>query len=149
MIFTYRLSYAVSSTTEDAIAARITDILPAELETGASSVELIGSPHTTSTSYTENTRTAEFLFQDPLPAGSTGELKIKVKFTNGSTPHGTAAVNTAVFSASNASDLISNEVTVYAKAQPQFTLSKDFITGGVLDGLTTYEINFEALRVLG
>ncbi|HNY92619.1 MAG TPA: hypothetical protein PKM23_13935, partial [bacterium] len=69
---TYRIQYTVASTTENAINAVITDVLPVELASSASDVTLEGDDFVTSAIYTAATRTARFVFQSPLAASTTG-----------------------------------------------------------------------------
>ncbi len=77
-------------------------------------------------------------FVDPIAAGSTGELRLTVKFPFGSTPNGTVAVNTAQIEASNAETSISEPVPVTAVAESNWTLDKE-VLGGTVDQ-TTYRI---------
>lgn len=123
--FTYTLQYRCASTTENCTGVMITDPLPASVEY----VSLAGSIHTTNAVYSSSTRTVTFTFQDPLAAGTVGQVSITVRFPNGTTPNGTVANNTATISGSNAS-AVSSSAYATASASDKFTTSK-YYSGGV------------------
>lgn len=104
---TIRLRYNCSSTTANAAGAKITMTLPKELE----AVSLTGSIHTTSTNYDTALRQATFTFVNPLPAGSSGDVFVKVRFLK-STPENTLARVKALFAASNSLSKSSQEVQI-------------------------------------
>jgi uncharacterized repeat protein (TIGR01451 family) len=122
--FTYTLQYRCASTTEACNGVMITDPIPASLEY----VSLTGSIHTTNEVYNSSTKTVTFTFVNPLPAGTTGQVTISVRFPNKITPNGTAATNTATMSASNA-PTVTSSVTVTAQATNRFTVKK-YYSGG-------------------
>lgn len=66
-------------------------ILPPEVEL----VSARGSRHTLSTVYNPLTHTIVWDFKDPLPAGTSGELALTVKFPPGATGDGVITTNTA------------------------------------------------------
>ena len=105
--FKYRLAYNCSSTTDNASAAVLTDVLDPNLDL----MGLIGSIHTTGANYDPATRKVTFTFRNPLPAGSSGEVFIQARFKP-TTPGNTETRNTAYFSASNSVTEKSNEVKV-------------------------------------
>ncbi len=137
---TYRIQYTVASTTENALNAVITDILPVELASSASDITLEGDDFVTSAIYTAATRTAQFLFESPLAAGTTGTILVKARFPLGTTLDGTIAENTATFTADNGTTAVSPPATVTSTAGFRMTPVKDRSTGGALDQATTYRL---------
>lgn len=134
--FTYTLQYRCASTTEDCNGVVITDPLPASLEY----VSLSGSIHTTNTTYNSGSHTVTFTLQDPLTAGTVGQVTVTVRFPNGTTPNGTAANNTATISGSNAASVSSSALaTASASSSSNFSTSK-YYSGGVVDEYTVYGI---------
>ncbi|MFZ4703420.1 MAG: DUF7507 domain-containing protein, partial [Candidatus Methylumidiphilus sp.] len=142
--FDYTLQYKCASITENCIAATVTDVLPTALSGAAADVTLVGSTHTTAAAYTAATRTAKWTFANPLPAGSTGQLTMTVLFpTGGVTPNGATAINSASMSASGATTVTSNPVTVTATASNAWTIAKTRLSGGTgaaLDQQVVYQI---------
>ena len=134
--FIYTIQYACPSITDDCTGVTVVDALPSEVEF----VSALGSLHTTGNSYDTNTNTVTFDFIEPLPAGSTGELQITVRFPNGSTPNNTLATNTADINATNAPSMTSNpvETTATATAKPEFE-KKIPITPAQTGGAMLYE----------
>ena len=126
--FFYTLQYSCAGLTEDCLGTVITDPLPAEVEF----VSVLGSVHTDSESYDAATHTVTFTFIDPLVSGSTGEVRIEVRFPNGITPNGTTASNTASINASNAPEEFSANVITTASAVDRMATRK-FYGGAVLD----------------
>ena len=124
--FEYTLRYACASITEDCHDVVLTDPLPAELDTTSSAVSLIASSDVESATY--SAPNAVFQFKTPLKAGSTGEVKVAVRFNNGSTPNGTVAVNQPHIEASNVGTVQSNAVSVTATAVSDWALKK-YISG--------------------
>ncbi len=134
--FTYTIHYRAASLNQNFTAVKITDLLPSSVEF----VAAYGSQHTTSFAYSPGTHTVTFNFIDPLLAGSTGEVKIIVKFPAGTTPDGTVATNSATISASNSGTVTSNTVVTTAEATVPPQVSKWASGGGGLDGPTTFSI---------
>ncbi len=134
--FTYTLQYACPSTTTNCEGVTIVDALPPEVEYLSS----VGSTHTISETYDPVTHEVTFDFIEPLPAGSTGEVKITVRFPNGSTPNGTVATNTATIDATNAAPVVSNEVSTTASAVDRMIISKAVDVEGTIDGNTSYYV---------
>lgn len=94
------IKYRNASTTQDATNAQISILVPAPLAGDSpADVPLSGSAHTTGAVYIPGTRTATFMFIDPLPAGSTGTLRLCVKFPGGTTPTGQTVPITPIFTA--------------------------------------------------
>lgn len=138
--FTYFIQYRCVGITENCRDVVVTDILPPELSNHAEDVVLSGTVHTLSQTYDPATSTATWTFIDPLPAGSTGELRIQVRFPAGVTPDGTIASNQAVIDSSNApSPVFSNTVEIESNATNQVTAEKG-VRGGVVDEDTIYDV---------
>jgi len=131
--FFYTLQYRCASTIEDCIGTVITDPLPPEVEF----LGMTGSPHTINEIYDPGTHTVTFTFQNNLPAGSTGEVQVEVRFPNGVTPNGTLATNTATIDASNVVS-VSSSVSNTAFAEANLNLRKSAGSGGSVGGLLTY-----------
>jgi len=136
--FTYRLLYNCLSTTAPCVQAKIEDVLPPELSGLAAYVALTGSGQTTSATYNATTRTATWTFVNPLPAGSTGEVTLTVRFPTGTTPNGTTTTNSATFSAKNAASVTATAPVVTATATAQATLDKTLRTATSVGGDYTY-----------
>jgi len=142
-VFTYTLQYQCASLTENCVAATVSDVLPAALSGAAADVAMVGSAHTTAQTYTAATRTAKWTFVNPLPAGSTGQLSMSVKFPAGTTPDGATAVNTATMAATGAATATSPPVTVAATAANKWALTKTRVSGGTgaaLDQDVVYQL---------
>ncbi len=139
--FTYSFVYRCASITQDCLGTTLSDILPPELSGLAVDVSLAATtPDIASFSYTQATRTALFTFVSPLPAGSTGTVAINVKFPNYTTANGTVAVNTATLSATNATTVISNPVSVTATSGSNWVVTKSAPSITAVDVNTTYTV---------
>lgn len=141
--FVYVLRYRCVGITSNCLNASVTDILPPELSYAAADVQMFGTIHTTSTNYNPATGTATWTFVNPLLGGSTGELRLVVRFPPGITPDGTIATNQATISdtSSNPNVVPSNPVTIVARAQNRLTVNKVLVSGGSLDTNTVYRID--------
>ena len=128
--YTYTIQYQCASITSSCAAATVTDVLPAALSGNSADVSMVGSAQTTAATFTTSTRTAKWSFVNPLPAGSTGQLQLSVKFPTGITANGATAVNSASMSATGATTVTSNAVTVTATSTNAWTLSKTRLSGG-------------------
>nr|MDA3873966.1 choice-of-anchor A family protein [Kiritimatiellia bacterium] len=136
-VFTYRLQYRAASTTTDFFNASMTDVLPEGLEF----VSLNGTVHVDSFNYDPTGRELTIQFVDPLPAGSTGDIEVNVRFSKGSTPDGAVAVNTATIDADNSPPDTSDPVTITARAQNKASVVKDLLGSSVpLDQNVTYRV---------
>lgn len=139
--FTYFLRYRCASINTDCRNVVVTDVLPPELAADGADVVLVGGlPHLTTQTYDSATRTATWRFVDPLPAGSTGELKLRVRFPIGVTPDGTTATNIARIEASNAPASVSPPVTVTARANVDWRVEKLVEGGSAVDAPVTYRV---------
>jgi len=91
----YQIDYNCFSTTSFCAGVEITDYLPAELEYVGST----GSIHTTSATGTFSSAANSVLFDfiDPLPAGSTGFVRVRARVRNdGTIVNGSTITNTAI-----------------------------------------------------
>ncbi len=101
-----------------------------------------------SVTYNSLTNTINIAFVSPLPAGSTGQLQIKFKYLNGSTPNGYAPSIVSSINASNYTDTNNvaigpsiNSVSVIAIAANNYTISKSIKAGGAIDDQTIYQLD--------
>ncbi|MDM8564759.1 SdrD B-like domain-containing protein [Candidatus Halobeggiatoa sp. HSG11] len=136
-VFTYKLKYRCASTTENCEKVKIINPLSPYL----SRVAMTGSPHIKTFWYSNSRQEATWYFEDILPAGSTGEITLEVKFTKGTTINGTTVENQATMEAVNADIAISNITTITAIVESQVTLEKT-INGSShkLDNEVTYKV---------
>jgi uncharacterized repeat protein (TIGR01451 family) len=149
--FTYTINY--SNILTDATNAILTDQLPANVVYVSSegskqvdSIEKTGTP---------GNEAVIFHFQSPLPAGSTGILKITVKFPEGTTLGGAAnaAVNSATIVSDEKAMQTSNQVTVTPKVKtPDWSISKEKLIPVVTPALgqpVTYRITVRGNSLVG
>jgi hypothetical protein len=138
--FTFFLSYSCSSLSTNCEGATIVDVIPPELSRQVSDVKLQGNFQ--SATYDAATGTATFVLFNPVLAGTTAQVSISAQFPPG-TAVGTKATNQGVISASNASPVTSNQVTVTAKAASQWTVTKNVVPAGAppqVDTPYTYRV---------
>ena len=141
--FTYFLDYSCSSLTTTCNGVTITDVLPAQLSLAAADVTLVGDAHTSATAYNPSTGTATFTMVNPMPAGTTGEVAITVKFPAGTTPLGASATNVGTINATNAASSNSNPSTVNATVTPSIATTKALNSSPiVLGAATTYTVTY-------
>jgi uncharacterized repeat protein (TIGR01451 family) len=96
----YRIDYNCFSTTTFCAGVVLTDFLPDEVVYVGST----GSTHTIQPTgvYSENNHTVRFDFVNPLPAGSTGFVRVRVQVRNdGTVPNGELIQNTAISTLTN------------------------------------------------
>ncbi|MBC2601961.1 SdrD B-like domain-containing protein [Puniceicoccus vermicola] len=135
--FTYQLQYRAASTTTDFFNTTLTDVLPEGLEF----ISFVGTVHVDSYDFDESSRTLTVQFVDPLPAGSTGELELKTRFTPGETLDGAVAVNKATIDADNSPADTSSPVLIKATASNQASLEKTLLGSSIpLDQDVTYRV---------
>ena len=136
--FIFFLSYSCSSLTVPCENATITDTLPPQVSRAAADVQFGGN--FANVDYNPATGTALFTLFTPLPAGTTAQVSITVRFPTGTAP-GTTATNQATMNATNAAPAQSNQVTVTALAASQWTVTKGRVTGAAqLDTPFTYRV---------
>ena len=112
-VVTFRLSYAVTSTSEDARKATIWFNLDRNFEL----VSMQRSSKVVSTDFDDASRRGSFNFGVKLDAGETGELAVQVRFAR-ATPENTIANFQPTFSADNASSATTPAVSVKAIKPP-------------------------------
>jgi len=93
-VFVVRFQYRCASTVQAANQALLEVSIPSELKFSG----VLNSPHIQNSGYNAGTGKAWFEFVDPLAAGTTGEVGIRLYFKNGETPNGTVANLNGVFS---------------------------------------------------
>jgi len=136
-VFTYRISYRCASLTDDCMGTMITDPLPPEVQF----ISLVGSAHTVNESYDAASHTVTFTFENPLAAGSTGEVLVNVSFPNGITPNNTVANNTVTINATNA-PATNATLNISAVASVKTELNKSLFSGGAVDGHSSILLTF-------
>ncbi|MFQ5629737.1 MAG: hypothetical protein ACE5I1_13315, partial [bacterium] len=134
--FTFTLQYSFASLVANGRNVKITAPIPSELEY----VTAVQSVHTTGVSYSTTSKTVTFTFIDPLPAGSTGEVQITVKFHKGSTANGTETKFNAQMTADDVDTEKSNTVKVTASAASKWVVQKQLISDAFIDYETTYRV---------
>ncbi len=122
--FTYALRYSCSSLVTTCNGVKITDVLPPQLSRAAADVTLVGDSHTATTAYDPGTGTATFTMVSPMPAGTTGEVTITVKFPAGITPVGASSTNVGTIGGTNAPTASSNPSTVTALVTASIATTK-------------------------
>jgi uncharacterized repeat protein (TIGR01451 family) len=115
-VFSYKFQYRCASTVENCLNVKVVDTIPADLEY----VSMGTTTHIKETEFDSGTGKATWTFYEELPAGSTGEITLQVKFRDdGTCTPGTEAKNEVEISADNAGAVTGNDITVKA------TTSKD------------------------
>lgn len=144
--FVYTLQYTCASTTQNCENVVLLDTLPL----GVEFVSFVDNPlHSSNTSYDASTRIVTFELNNEngtgMNAGSTGEVFIRVRFPNGSTPNGFEVTNTATITGNGIPDGNSNPVTTEADARPTWTVTKENADGNTifLDADFTYQITVD------
>ena len=143
---TYTINYTCPGITGDCNGVVITDILPPSL----TFIDILADANTASATYTTATRTATWTMDSPLTAGSTGQVKLLVRFAAKVTPDGTVASNQASGVGTNVAPVASNVLDVTADANPNFALAKTRTSGTpVLDQDVTYRVRISSANVNG
>jgi large repetitive protein len=136
--FGYTLKYSCTNVAGNCSNIVVTDTIPAGLIVEST----VGTVHTINNGTVSGNRVT-FTFIDPMPAGSTGDLRIMVRFPNGSTPDGTMVTNTGYIT-DGVTKLASNTVSTTAIAQNRFKAIKTLASGGALDAPFIYKIEIRA-----
>jgi len=143
--FRYRINYRCNSVVTDCTGAVLTWSMPPELvfvsALGTTDIQSIATPGVGSNG------PVTFTFDDPVPAGNTGDLDITVRFPNGSTPDGTVTTGTAdnaVATGTNFPDAMASAPVVTAVAGNETTISKSILGGqAFLDQNVTYRVRID------
>ncbi len=138
--YTYILNYRYASQTQNGDNVKLEDNLDPDLSWTAAEVVMGGSTHIAGMAYTAATGKAVWTFVNPLPAGSSGQLTLKVRFKNGITPNGTVATNSVVMTANNAPTVHSAPVSITATASYLQTALKTRSSGGTPGFNTVYTV---------
>jgi uncharacterized repeat protein (TIGR01451 family) len=137
--FIFFLSWSCSSLTVACEGATVTDTLPAQVSRAEADVDFSGN--FADVEYIPTTGRAVFALFSPLPAGTTAQIAITVRFPAGTTP-GTVATNQATIDATNADPVDSNQVSVTARAASEWTVAKSRVTSAAqLDTPFTYRVS--------
>ena len=154
--FGYRLTYNCSSTSGPCLNAEVVDLLPAEVQylstVPASPTGDVAAINVTPNFGGSGRTRVQFVMVTPLPAGNSGDLLVNVRFPNGSTPNGTAAVNTAdgINLETTPGTFTTPPVTVTAVAAVQVTLQKTLTTSPAnLDLPESYRLRITNSNVNG
>ena len=131
--FRIRLKYRAASTNRDANDARLEVRIPPSIEFKS----IQNSPHIASSGYDSVAHLAWFKFVDPLAAGTTGEIGLRVGFPNGITPDGEVATFSSTFSAEGARSKTSS-ASVTAEATPKLNILKYYIGQPSVGNQTVY-----------
>jgi uncharacterized repeat protein (TIGR01451 family) len=132
--FTYTLKYRCASIVSNCTNVVVLDTIPL----GLAIISTIGTPHTVNNG-TVTGNNVRFDFINPLPAGSTGDLKIVVTYPNGATANGTTLSNRAWIT-DGLTKKRSNAVSNTATAVNRVTPTKTLIAGGTIGSPSTYQI---------
>ncbi|MBX0326164.1 carboxypeptidase regulatory-like domain-containing protein [Oscillochloris sp. ZM17-4] len=120
--------------------AVISSVIPPELARAIGDVQALDPSNKTTTAYDEATSTATWTFNADIAPGDAGTFTLMVRFAKGSTPDGAIAILRAEMSGSSAPPVISKPLPITAVAQPSARATKRFVSGGVLDLPTVYQV---------
>ncbi|NTW03456.1 MAG: DUF11 domain-containing protein, partial [Oscillochloris sp.] len=118
----------------------ISTLIPPELGRTISDVQVLDSSGMTTTSYDAATSTARWAFKNDIAPGAAGYVELRVRFPQGSTPDETIALLQAMMSGSNSPTATSNQLPLTANADPYMQVAKRFVSGGVVDLPTVYQV---------
>ncbi|MCK6612067.1 MAG: PKD domain-containing protein [Bacteroidia bacterium] len=150
--FIYTLNYQISSLTSNgsnvvANMALPANLTPFDVNNFGNSVAYDES-QVQSVTYNSGSNAITVTFVNPIPAGSTGQLQIKFRYTNGTTPHGYSPDLFASIDASNnlnadggTGPVYSDTLNIVALASNKYTVSKVRNAGGAIDDVTIYKIS--------
>ncbi|MFY8003897.1 MAG: isopeptide-forming domain-containing fimbrial protein, partial [Chitinophagaceae bacterium] len=154
-LFIYKLNYQCSSfdTSGRNVVATLVlpdKVVPFSTSPFSSSVSFDDS-QVASVTYNAATKTITVTYVDPLPAGSSGQLQIRMKYENGTTPNGYSPDIITTIDASNnlnpdnsTGPFASNSVTIPAIASNKYTIGKVVDAGGAIDDITIFKLNISA-----
>ena len=141
--FTYLINYSYASTTEDGQQVLLTDLLDPDLSWAGAEVIPGSTIHIASTAFNPATGQVTWTFVDPLPAGSSGQLTLKVRFPNGATAPGTIAANTATMDGDNTDPATSNNVDIAATSTCGWVTNVTGPTTAQLGVNVTYRVRLD------
>ena len=145
--FNYVLQYRNPSTTiPEFFNVTVTDPLPAGIEYRG----FEGTSDVDSVDYDAASHTLTVYFVNPLEDGKTGELKVRARFTPGSTADGTVATNQATIDADNAPPDTSEAVSITARARDRASVDKTLLGSSIpLDQNVTYRVRLRNQHTTG
>ena len=141
--FTYLINYSYASTTDDGVNVVLTDMLDPNLSWVGAEVIPGTTVHIASTNFNSATGQVTWTFLNPLPAGSSGQLTLKVRFPNGTTAPGTIANNTATMDGTNTDPDTSNNVAISANAVCGWNTNVTGPSTAVIDTNVTYRVRLD------
>jgi hypothetical protein len=151
--FIYTLNYQISSLTTNGQNVVATMALPQNLEpfdvSNFSNSVSFSASQVSSVTYNPVTNTITVTFVNPIPAGSTGQLQVKFKYINGTTPNNYAPdLKTSIDAANNVNSpdtstgpVFSNIINVAAVAANNFNVGKVLSSGGAINDISIFKIN--------
>ena len=149
--FIYTINYSTAGNTTSGQNVVATVALPNNVEpfdkvTFSNSISYPSSQVTAAT-YNAGTNTVTITYINPLPAGATGQIQIKFKYLNGTTPNNYAPNLFTKVTFSNigsTSPVYSDTTNVIALASNNFTVGKVKNAGGAINDLTIYKLNISS-----
>ncbi|MEI7977312.1 MAG: SdrD B-like domain-containing protein [Bacteroidota bacterium] len=146
--FVYLIQYATQSNTQTGSNLVATISLPANLvpinTSPFSSSINFPSTQVNSATYNSLNNTVTITFNSPLPAGSSGEIQLSLRYINGITVNGYAPNLTTTITqttANSPSPVFSDTTIVTAIAANNFTIGKFRNSGGAINDITIYRLN--------
>ncbi len=150
--FIYTLNYQISSLTTNGTGVVATMPLPTNLTpfdvSNFNNSVAFDNSQVSSITYNSGTNTITINFVNPIPAGSTGQLQVKFRYTNGTTPNGYAPNLFTSIDASNnlnpdgsSGPVYSDTINVVAIASNKYTVSKTRNAGGAIDDVTIFKLS--------
>ncbi len=140
--FDYSLKYSCISPGASCQNAVIIDAIPSQVQYVNTVLGINPATYT----YDSKTRKLTITFTQPIAAGDTSEITVKVKFPAGTTPNDTVAENKANMTISNGSSATSSTVSVTATAENKFIVEKPPLSyTPALDQNVTYTVRFKNL----
>jgi len=149
--FTYVFNYSTAGNTTTGLNVVAETTLPENLipfnESNFNSNVIFPASQISSVTYSNITNKVTITFINPLPAGVTGQLELKLKYINGTTPNGYAPDLFTKVSFSNpgsVSPVYTDTLQINAIASNRFTVSKTRNSGGAINDLSIFKITIGA-----
>ncbi|MDZ4669211.1 MAG: PKD domain-containing protein, partial [bacterium] len=145
--FTYVFNYSTVGNTSTGLNVVAEMTLPDNLipfnESNFNSNVVFPPTQISSVTYSSLTQKVTITFQSPLPAGVTGQLELKLKYINATTPNGYAPNLFTKISFSNpgsVSPIYSDTLNITATSSNRFTVTKVRNSGGAINDLSIFKI---------
>jgi len=149
--FTYVFNYSTAGNTTTGLNVVAETTLPDNLipsnESNFSSNVIFPSSQISSITYNSSTKVVTTTFINPLPAGVTGQLELKLKYINGTTPDGYAPDLFTKVSFSNpgsVSPIYSDTLNITAISSNRFSVSKVKNSGGSINDLSIFKLTINS-----